>query len=92
MDGAEPWKLGGLGSGGSQLRRHPEGVGTSMGRQGGGEVPLRLEAEGETEWVQGTRGGGELPEEGTEPQLRSRRSVTDTPSSPGLEDHRRNDS
>lgn len=46
-------------------------------------------AEEELVGPQGTRGGGELPVEGTDTELRSSRSVTDTDSSPGLEDRGR---
>lgn len=87
VDGSEPWELGGLGSKGSALSLRPDEEGTSMGRQvaeEGGDEPARLVAEGELAWLQGTRGGGELPVEGTDTELRSSRSVTDTDSSPGL--------
>lgn len=85
--GIELWVLGGLGSRGSELSRRPDEEGTSMGRQGaeeGGEEPPRLVAEGELAGPQGTRDGGELPVEGTDTELRSSRSVTDTDSSAGL--------
>lgn len=49
-------------------------------------VPLRLAVDGGLTKVQGTRGGGEMPVEGTDKELRSSRSVTDTDSSPGLKD------
>ncbi len=87
VDGSEPWELGGLGSRGSELSLRPDEEGTSMGRQEaeeGGEEPMRLVAEGGLAGLQGTRGGGELPVEGTDTELRSSRSVTDTDSSPGL--------
>ncbi len=87
VDGSEPWELGGLGSRGSELSLRPDEEGTSMGRQEaeeGGEEPMRLVAEGGLAGPQGTRGGGELPVEGTDTELRSSRSVTDTDSSPGL--------
>lgn len=87
VDGSELWVLGGLGSRGSELSLRPDEEGTSMGRQEaeeGGEEPPRLVAEGELAGPQGTRGGGELPVDGTDTELRSSRSVTDTDSSPGL--------
>lgn len=87
VDGSEPWELGGLGSRGSELSLRPDEEGISMGKQEaeeGGEEPPRLVAEGGLDGPQGTRGGGELPVEGTDTELRSRRSVTDTESSPGL--------
>lgn len=87
VDGSEPWELGGLGSRGSELSLRPDDEGTSMGRQEaeeGREEPTRLVAEGALARPQGTRGGGELPVEGTDTELRSSRSVTDTDSSPGL--------
>lgn len=88
-DGSELWGLGGLGSRWSELSLRPDEEGTSMGRQeeaeeDGGEEPTRLEEEGELAGPQGTRAGGELPVEGTDTELRSSRSVTDTDSSPGL--------
>lgn len=92
VDGRELWELGGLGSRGSELSLRPDDEGTSMGRQEveeGGEEPPRLVAEGELAGAQGTKGGGELPVEGTDTELRSSRSVTDTDSSPGLENGER---
>lgn len=89
VDCSELWVLGGLGSGGSELSLRPDEEGTSMGRQEaeeGGEEPPMLVAEGGLAGPQGTRGGGELPVEGTDTELRSSRSVTDTDSSPGLKD------
>lgn len=86
VDGIELWDVGGLGSRGSELSLRPDDEGTSMGRQEaekGGEEPPRLVAEGGLAEPQGTRGGGELPVEGTDTELRSSRSVTDTDSSPG---------
>lgn len=47
-------------------------------------VPPRLALDGGLTRPQGSRGGGELPVEGTDTELRSRRSVTDTESSAGL--------
>lgn len=73
--------LSGLGSRGSELSLRPEEEGTSMGRQEakeGGEEPPRVAG------PQGTWGGGEVPVEDTETELRSSRSVTDIDSSPGL--------
>lgn len=87
VDGSEPWELGGLGSTGSELSLRPDEEGTSMGRQEeeeGGEEPPMLVAEGGLARLQGTKGGGELPVDGTDTELRSSRSVTDTDSSPGL--------
>lgn len=87
VDGSELRVLGGLGSRGSELSLCPDEEGTSMGRQEaeeGGEEPPRLLDEGGLARLQGTRGGGELPVEGTDTELRSSRSVTDTDSSPGL--------
>lgn len=59
-----------------------------MGRQdvdeGGDEPPRRFVEEEGLAGPQGTRGGGELPMDGTDTELRSSRSVTDTESSPGL--------
>lgn len=49
-------------------------------------VPPRLAVDGGLTKVQGSRGGGELPVEGTDTELRSSRSVTDTDSSPGLKE------
>lgn len=81
--------LGGLGSGGSELSLCPDKEDTSTGwleaEEGGGEEPLRLADEGGLARLQGTKGGGELPVEGNDPELRSSRSVTDTDSSPGLQ-------
>ena len=87
VDGSELWELGGLGSRGSELSLRPDEEGTSMGRQDAedeGDGPPRLVAEERLVGLQGTRGGGELPIEGTDTELRSSRSVTDTDSSPGL--------
>lgn len=87
VDGNELWELGGLGSRGSELSLRPDEAGTSIGRQEaeeGGEEPPRLVAEDGLAGPQGTSGGGELPVEGTDTELRSSRSVTDTDSSPGL--------
>lgn len=87
INGSELWELGGLGSRGSELSLRPDEEGTSMGRQeaeDGGEEPPRLVAKGGLAGPQGTNGGGELPVEGTDTELRSSRSVTDTDSSPGL--------
>lgn len=87
-DVSELCELGGLGSRGSELSLLPDEEDTSTGRQEadeGGEDPLRLVAEGELAGAQGTKGGGELPVEGTDTELRSNRSVTDPDSSPGLE-------
>lgn len=87
VDGNELWELGGLGSRGSLLSLHPDEDGTSMGRQDvdeGGEMHPRFVAEEGLTGLQGTRGGRELPTEGTDTELRSSRSVTDTESSPGL--------
>lgn len=81
-------KLGETSSMGSVVNLCPDEEGTSMGRQEaeeGGEEPTRLVDEGELVGPQGTSGGGELPVEGTDTELRSSRSVTDTESSPGLE-------
>lgn len=92
VDGNELWELGGLGSRGSELSLRPDEEGTSIGRQDaeeGGEEAPRLVAEDGLDWLQGTRGGGELPVEGTDTELRSSRSVTDTDSSPGLENRGR---
>lgn len=87
VDGNRLCELGGLGSRGSELSLHPDEEGTSMGRQdvneGGDEPPRFVEEEGLVR-PQGTRGGGELPMDGTDTELRSSRSVTDTESSPGL--------
>lgn len=87
VDGNELCELGGLASRGSEPSLHPDEEGTSMGRQevdeGGDEPPKFVEEEGLV-GPQGTRGGGELPTEGTDTELRSSRSVTDTESSPGL--------
>lgn len=59
-----------------------------MGKQEmeeGGEEPPRLVAEGGLAGLQDTiDGGGEVPVEGTDTELRSSRSVTETDSSPGL--------
>lgn len=81
--------LGGLGSEGSELCLCPDKEDTSTGwleaEEGGGEEPLRLADEGGLARPQGTKGGGELPVEGSnDTELRSSRSVTDTDSSPGL--------
>ena len=87
VDGNELWELGGLGSRGSELSLHPDEERISMCRQEveeGGEEPPRFVAEEGLAGPQGTRGGGELPVEGTDTELRSSRSVTDTDSSPGL--------
>lgn len=87
VDGNELWELGGLGSRGSELSLRPDEAGTSIGRQeaeDGGEEPPRVVAEDGLAGPQGTSGGGELPVEGTDAELRSSRSVTDTDSSPGL--------
>lgn len=47
-------------------------------------VPPRLALDGGLTRPQGTRGGGGLPVEGTDTELRSSRSVTNTESSAGL--------
>lgn len=76
-----------LGSRGSELSLRPDEEGTSMGRQEakeGGEEPPRLEAEEGVAGPQGTWGGGEVPVEDTDTELRSSRSVTDIDSSLGL--------
>lgn len=91
MDCSELWELGGLGSRPSELSLWLDDEGTSMGVQEeeeGGEEPTRLVAEAELARPQGTRDGGELHAEGTDTELRSSRSVTDTDSSPGLGDER----
>lgn len=88
VDGSELCELGGLGSRGSEQSLLPDKEGTSTGRQEaeeGGEDPPRLAAEGGLLKLHGTSGGGELPAEGTDTELRSNRSVTDPDSSPGLE-------
>lgn len=86
VEGSEPCVPERLGSMGSEL--HPDEDGTSMGKQEmeeGGEEPPRLVAEGGLAWLQDTMGGGgEVPVEGTDTELRSSRSVTETDSSPGL--------
>jgi len=87
VDDSELGGLGGLGSRGSELSLRPDEEGTSMGKQEveeGGGVPPRLVVEEGLTKPQGTRRGRELPVEGTETELRSSRSVTDTDSSPGL--------
>lgn len=83
VDGREPE---GLGSRGSELSLRPDDDDSSVGRQeaeAGGDDPLRLEADGGLARLQGTDGGGELPVDGADTELRSSRSVTDTDSSPG---------
>lgn len=88
VHGSELCELGGLGSRGSEPSLLPDKEGTSTGRQEaeeGGEDPPRLAAEGGLLKLHGTSGGGELPAEGTDTELRSNRSVTDPDSSPGLE-------
>lgn len=84
--------LGGLGSEGSELSLCPDEPDTSTGwleaEEGGGEEPLRFADEGGLARLQGTKGGGELPVEGSDTELRSNRSVTDTDSSPGLQGER----
>lgn len=94
MDGSElRVLLGGLGSGGSEVSLCPDEEDTSTGwleaEVGGGEEPLRLADEGGLARPQGTKGGGELPVEGSDTELRSSRSVTDTDSSPGLQGQKR---
>lgn len=49
-------------------------------------LPPRLAVDGGLTKVQGTSGGREMPVEGTDTELRSSRSVTDTDSSAGLKD------
>lgn len=89
MVGSEPWELGGLGSSGSEPSLLPEEEGTSMGRQEaeeGRKVPLRTGADAglvSPQWTEAE--GGELPADGADTVLRSNRSVTDTDSSPGLQ-------
>lgn len=66
----------------------PDEEGTSKGKEeveGGGEEPPRLAVKGRVGGLQGTRAGRELPVEDTETALKSKRSVTDTDSSPGLQ-------
>ncbi len=92
INDSELWEVGGLGSRGSELSLRPDEEGTSIGRQeveDGGEEPPRLVAKGGLAGLQGTKGGGELPVEGSDTELRSSRSVTDTDSSPGLKNERR---
>lgn len=92
VDGNELCELGGLGSRGSELSLHADEEGTSMGKQEadeGGDEPPRFVEEGELVGPQDTMGGGELPMEGTDTELRSSSSVTDTESSPGLGDGER---
>lgn len=83
VGGNELWELGGLGSGSMLARVH----GTSTGWQeeedeDGGEDP---EAQGRTEADE----GGEEPTGGTGTDPRSSRSVTETGSSPGLQNRNR---
>lgn len=88
-EGSGHCEPGGLGSTSSELSFRTDEGGTSMGRQEvdeDGDVPLRLLAEGGLARLHGAEGGGELPVEGTDAELKSSRSVTDTDSSPGLED------
>lgn len=51
--------------------------------------PARLAVKGRLGGLQDTRGGRELPVEDTDTALRSKRSVTDTDSSPGLKKKRK---
>lgn len=84
--------LGGLGSVGSELSLCPEEEDTSTGwleaEEGGGEEPLKLAVEGGLARLHGTKGGGELPVDGSDTEFSSSRSVTDTDSSPGLQGDR----
>lgn len=80
-----------LGSTGSEISLQPDEEGTSNGKEeveGGGEGPLRSTVKGSVGGLQGTRAGRELPVEDTETALKSKRSVTDTDSSPGLQKKR----
>lgn len=76
-----------LGSTGSEMSPQLDEEGTSKGKEEvearAGEPP-RLAVKGRLGGLQGTRGGRELPVEDTDTALKSKRSVTDTDSSPGL--------
>lgn len=87
VEDSELWVLVKLGSMGSETSPQLDEEGTSMGKQ---EVearrvePPRLAVKGRLGGLQGTRGGRELPVEDTDTVLKSKRSVTDNDSSPGL--------
>lgn len=88
MEDSELWVLATLGSMGSEMSLQPDEEGTSKGKQeveAREEEPPRLAVKGRFVGLQGTRGGRELPVEDTDTVLNSKRSVTDTDSSPGLQ-------
>lgn len=91
MEDSELKVLVKLGSMGSEMSLQPDEEGTSKGKEevkGGGEEPPRWAVKGRVGGLQGTRVGRELPVEDTETALKSKRSVTDTDSSPGLQKKR----
>lgn len=86
MEDSELWVLVKLGSMGSEMSPQLVEEGTSKGKQeveAGGVEPPRLAVKERLGGLQGT--GGELPVEDTDTALKSKRSVTDTDSSPGLQ-------
>lgn len=88
MEDSELWVLVRLGSMGSEMSLQPDEEGTSKGKQeveAGGDEPPRLAVKGRLGGLQGTMGGRELPVEDTDTVLKSKRSVTDTDSSAGLQ-------
>lgn len=85
MEDSELWVLVKLGSMGSEMNPQLDEEGISKGKQeeeAGGVEPPRLAVKGRLGGLQGIRGGRELPVEDT--ALKSKKSVTDTDSSPGL--------
>lgn len=87
VEDSELWVLVRLGSMGSETSPQLEEEGTSKDKQeveAGGVEPPRLAVKGRLGGLQGTRGGRELPVEDTDTALKSKRSVTDNDSSPGL--------